>query len=128
MKGRAPNFAPIITALFLCLMNAPVPSLANTTQATGHSDAGSSQEARRLNHQGLAHLDKKEYEQAIPLFRQALQLQPDYVDALDNLGKALDAAGKHEEAIGDFDKAIKLAPENAATYYNKGLALFHEGK
>ena len=40
---------------------------------------------------------KKEYEQAIASFREALKIQPEYPDALDNLGKALEATGKDAE-------------------------------
>jgi Flp pilus assembly protein TadD len=75
-----------------------------------HADAGAeiSHEAAKLNHRGLDHLHKKEYEQAIASFREALQIQPEFPDALDNLGKALEAIGKDGEAIAEFDKAIKL--------------------
>ena len=86
------------------------------------------QQAMKLNQRGLSHLHKKEYDQAIASFREALQIQPEYPDALDNLGKALDATGKDAEAMADFDKAIKIAPNNAAAYADRGMALFHEGK
>ena len=95
-----------------------------------HADNGPgiSHEAAKLNQRGLDHLHKKEYEQAIASFREALKIQPEYPDAFDNLGKALESTGKDAEAIADFDKAIKIAPEKAAVYADKGLALFHEGK
>ena len=103
------------------LLNSPARTVADT-------DTQNSQEAAKLNHRGLEHLNRKEYDQAAASFREALQLQPESPDALDNLGKALEATGKDSEAIADFDKAIQLAPQNAATYADKGLALFHEGK
>ena len=64
-------------------------------------------EAAKLNHRGLDHLQKKEYDQAIENFRAALKIQPEYPDALDNLGKALEATGKDEEAIADFEAAME---------------------
>jgi tetratricopeptide (TPR) repeat protein len=64
-----------------------------------------SHQAMKLNQRGLSHLHKKEYDRAIASFREALQIQPEYPDDLDNLGKALDAAGKDAEAIAEFDKA-----------------------
>ena len=85
-------------------------------------------EATKLNQRGLDHLHKKEYDQAIASFREALQTHPEYRDALDNLGKALDATGKDSEALAEFDEAIKIAPGNAAAYADKGLALYNEGK
>jgi len=87
-----------------------------------------SHEAAKLNQRGLDHLRRKEYDQAIASFREALQVQAEYPDALDNLGKALEATGKDAEAIAEFDKAIKIAPDNAAAHADKGMALFHEGK
>ncbi len=89
---------------------------------------GFSHEDVKLNQRGLDHLHKKEYEQAIASFREALKIQPEYPDVLDNLGKALEATGKDAEAIANFDRAIKIAPEKAAVYADKGLALFHEAK
>ena len=59
-------------------------------------------QAMKLNQRGLSHLHKKEYDQAIASFREALQIEPEYPDALDNLGKALDATGKDAEAMADL--------------------------
>src|SRR5215471_18954444 len=95
-----------------------------------HTDNGQGvpHEATKLNQRGLYHLHKKEYDQAIASFREALQIHAEYPDALDNLGKALDAAGKDSEAMAEFEKVIKIAPENAAAYADKGLALYNQGK
>jgi tetratricopeptide (TPR) repeat protein len=67
-----------------------------------------SQQAMKLNQRGLSHLHKKEYDQAIASFREALQIQPENPDTLDNLGKALDATGKDAEAIAESTKPSKL--------------------
>jgi tetratricopeptide (TPR) repeat protein len=75
------------------------------------NDPEISHQAMKLNQRGLSHLQKKEYDQAIASFREALQIQPEYPDALDNLGKALDATGKDAEAIADFDRAKALNGE-----------------
>ena len=32
------------------------------------------------------------------------------------------ASGKYEKAIADYDTAIRLKPQEAAAYYNRGLA------
>lgn len=87
-----------------------------------------SEQAAKLNQRGIDYLHRKQYDQAIAIFREALQIQPEYADALDNLGKALEAADKGGEAIAQFDKAISIAPEKAAAYADKGQALFHAGK
>ena len=111
----------LIHAVLFFLLFAP-------TNIAARTETPVSPEAAKLNHRGLEHLNKKEYEQAVASFREALQIQPEYPEALDNLGKALEATGKDAEAITDFDKAIQIAPQNAAAYADKGLALFHEAK
>src|ERR1700704_360923 len=78
-----------------------------------------SQQAAKLNHHGLDYLHKKQYDQAITSFREALQIQPEYPDALENLGKALEATGQDAEAIANFDKVISIAPEKAVVYAEK---------
>ncbi len=95
----------LVSALLLATGLAPAKAIPPVPAAQGVSV---SPEAAKLNTQGLAHLNKKEYDAAIPLFRKALELQPDYPDALNNLGKALDATGKDDEAVADFDRALKL--------------------
>src|SRR5580698_5701300 len=95
-------------AVVICLTLAvprPVKSSAEPTQQN-------SQEAAKLNQLGVGQLQKKEYDAAIASFREALQRQPEFPEALDNLGKALEATGKDGEAVADFDKAIQLAPQN----------------
>ena len=41
-----------------------------------------------------------------------------------NKGNALSAQGKYNEAIKAFDEAIRLNPNDAVTWSNKGIALF----
>ena len=40
-----------------------------------------------------------------------------------NLGEAYRALGRFDEAIAEYQRAIALAPDLAAAYSNKGLAL-----
>lgn len=87
-----------------------------------------SEQAAKLNQRELNYLHRKQYDQAIANFHEALQIQPEYADTIDNLGKALEAADKGGEAIAQFDKAISIAPEKAAAYADKGQTLFHAGK
>ena len=123
-------YTPMRSLLFRCTTSFAALTLASFGIHFFYADNGSeiSQQAMKLNQRGVSHLHKKEYDQAIARFREALQIQPEYPDALDNLGKALDATGKDAEAIAEFDKAIKIAPSNAAAYADRGMALFHEGK
>jgi len=96
------------------------------TTAAWPAQAPTENKAVELNRQGIEHFRRKEYDAAIKSFRDALEIEADYPEALDNLGKALTAVGKDAEAIEDFQKAIKLAPDNAIAYNDMGHALFHE--
>ena len=115
----------LIPSILAGLFYSPFPLLCETQES--HSSPVSA-EAESLNRRGVEYVNKKEYDEAIKLFREALQVQPDYVLALDNLGKTLDRVEKDDEAIAEFDKALKIAPENAVLHYDKGLALYHEKK
>jgi tetratricopeptide (TPR) repeat protein len=58
----------------------------------------------------------------------ALRLNPNYVDAHNNLGVVLYQSGKVEEAIAHFREALRLYPGNAFAHNNLGGALSNLGK
>lgn len=63
-------------------------------------------QARKLDLDGRS-------EEAIPVFRQALEADPDSFDAHYGLARALDLAGSYDEAREHFARAIELSPEGA---------------
>lgn len=65
---------------------------------------------------------------AIAHYRQALALQPDYVEACNNLGNALMDQGKLEEAVACYRRGLALDPKVADTHNNLGNALKDQGK
>ncbi|QYM78564.1 tetratricopeptide repeat protein [Horticoccus luteus] len=62
---------------------------------------------------------------AIAEFRRALQLQPDHLEALNNLGNALVLSGPAgvPEAIACYEHALRLDPNYASAHSNLGEAL-----
>ncbi len=66
---------------------------------------------------------KKDPTPAVPLFREAIRLQPDYALAYLGLGDALGALGRLDEAIAAWTEAERLAPELEPAFFNHGLAL-----
>src|SRR5262249_61282428 len=61
-------------------------------------------------------------------YRKAIQLQPDYALAYNNLGTALRDQKKLAEAEAAYRKAIALQPDYAPAYNNLGNALRDQKK
>src|SRR5690606_23837421 len=57
-------------------------------------------------------------EAALERYRQAVEVDPEYVEAWNNLGAALASAGELEEAREAFEIAIRLVPNYADALYN----------
>jgi tetratricopeptide (TPR) repeat protein len=68
-------------------------------------------------------LKQRRVPEAIAAFRRALELQPDYVEAMNNLGNALRATGRSAEALPHFRRAAELRPDVALIHNNLGTAL-----
>ena len=60
---------------------------------------------------------------AAECFRQAIAMQPDYVDAYNNLGNALRQQGELTAAVESFVKVITLKQDHAQAYNNLGNTL-----
>jgi len=61
-------------------------------------------------------------------YRQAKTLQPDYFDAIENLGNVLYAQKKTDEAIVELRKAHALQPDASISQYNLGRILVLSGR
>ena len=57
------------------------------------------------------------------MVQKLLAIDPNYTEALNGKGLALDSLGKYEEAITWYDKALGIDPNYMYSLYNKGLAL-----
>lgn len=62
----------------------------------------------------------RQFEQAVPIYRELVRAFPGNPGMLMNLGLALDYSGHKREALGEFEKVLKLEPSN-------GLALLFVG-
>ena len=61
------------------------------------------------------------HEKAIEYYTKAIELNPDYADALNNRGACYDGLKEYEKALVDYNKAIELKPDYAVAYNNRGL-------
>jgi len=68
------------------------------------------------------------YAEAAESFRQALEINPDSIGGLIDLGSALGQMGEVDEAIEFFKRAVELAPGNETALYNLGVLLSRRGE
>lgn len=57
---------------------------------------------------------------AIEYYNSALEINPESVEALQNLGLFYQTTGRIQKAIENYNKAEKIMPDNAIVNYNKG--------
>ncbi|MFC4160586.1 YfaP family protein [Chitinimonas lacunae] len=97
---------------------------ANTQVAARQVSSGDEAEAKRLNQAGEKAYHAGQLDDAIELYRQAIELSPNYGQAYSNLGLAHQKAGHTAEAIWANRKAIALASGptaptvRASSYFN----------
>lgn len=68
-----------------------------------------------------AHLGR--FEDVIAACCKALEVEPDYLPALNSRASALAALGRHGEAAAEFAAVLRLAPDNPMVLCNYGHAL-----
>lgn len=85
-------------------------------------------QARELMQQGLDKASTGEREAAIALLRRALEIDPAYVAALNNLGVQLRLEGDVEAAEAELRKAAELAPLDYFSHFNLGTLLYDSGR
>ena len=91
--------------------------------------------AQKLNHsqtvlhigQGLEAMNAGNLKQAIREFQQAIQYQPDSVEAHNHLGVALARMGDQDGALKEFQRATILEPNDPTAYNNLGGLMAGKG-
>jgi len=80
-------------------------------------------QALELYKQGLSLYGKKEYDQAIEVYRHALDLEPEWSDCLQALGMSEMNAGKLESALKTLTRVTELAPEDPLAFTSLSMCL-----
>lgn len=75
---------------------------------------------------GVYHALRGEHDTAIVQYRKALQIWPNYADAISNLGKSLEHVGNMPEAIHYYRRALEIDPTLPEALNNYGSALVRE--
>lgn len=76
--------------------------------------------------QGLTHFAKRESDEAIAAFKQAIDCDPSYADAYLALAQAFDQKGVTDDAIAAIKEAIELNPQEPL--YHTSLSVFYRKK
>jgi tetratricopeptide (TPR) repeat protein len=104
-------------------------ALATTSQMSADvvcgtlDDSAAGYYTRGLNLQMIGNFDE-----AKELYLQAIELDPGYCDAMDNLGVILRQEGDLKGAIEWYRRSIDLAPHNTVARQNLAVAYSHQGK
>jgi tetratricopeptide (TPR) repeat protein len=84
--------------------------------------------AQRLLAQADACLARSEFEEAVGLYRDALELDPRRTASLNGMGTALFKLGHYTEAAEAWRHAIRLTPADPAAHYHLGGLLSLQGR
>ena len=84
-------------------------------------------DAKTYSDQGFAHLNKKQYSEAIAEFQKAIAINSNYKTAHYGLGLAYLHSKRHNEAINAFERAIKSDASYKEAHHCLGLAYFGLG-
>ena len=71
-----------------------------------------------LNLNGLINLSLEKWQNAISVFKKAINCDSNFVEAYNNLGVAYIHLGEHENAIENYHKAIEIKKDYANAYNN----------
>lgn len=94
----------------------------------GDEGAAANAEAMELNRQGTLWFQEGDYYRAAAAFALALDLDPTYADAANNLGMARLRQGDFAAAASLFERAAHQLPDHATYHFNLGLALDRGGQ
>ena len=76
---------------------------------------------------GLKHYGAGRFDEAVGEYARALELSPDWTEAMHALATAYSKQGRHEEAIALIERVIALEPEDAFAYTSLSIFLQRKG-
>jgi len=92
------------------------------------ADRRKSSQAQVLYEFGITKAKQDKLDEAIVNFRQAVELDPQFFDALSALATALHETGKIAQAIPLYERALRIDARNVGVLYNLALAHFVSGE
>ncbi len=108
------------------LLNFEVDELAERVhelRATAKPESGSPEGLALAAFERALELEEGDPARAAEAYMRAIELDPELVDAVLNLGRIVHEAGDPAEAVRLYQRALELAPDDPIIYFNLGLAL-----
>lgn|SRR5215471_801347 len=72
---------------------------------------------------GVALMRDCRFEEAVAVFDEALEVRPEFIEAMANRATALSELKRFEDAVAGFDPVLTLDPSHAISWNNRGNAL-----
>jgi len=116
----------IILTLATCGTATPsqevTPLVPDATSSSPTGEGPTASPAQEHFRQGNEYSQAGEFEQAAEEYRKVLEIEPQNVDAMTNLGVAYYNLGKLDEAVAQYGKALEIAPKDADIHSNLAAA------
>ena len=85
-------------------------------------------EAEYLVRQAQGKAMTGDHNAAVNYLKKAIDKEPRYTEAYTLLGNCQDCLDKKEDAIASYDKALRIDPDYADAWFNKGMILKKMGR
>ncbi len=85
---------------------------------------GGATDAIMVNKTGIAYHQLLQLDLAKKYYEKSIRINPQYAEALNNLGTVFYAGKNYRRAVTQYKKALKQNPESASIYSNLGTAYF----
>ncbi|MCF7886085.1 MAG: tetratricopeptide repeat protein [Candidatus Marinimicrobia bacterium] len=72
--------------------------------------------------------EKRDYQKSIKLFKKAVEIRDDYLEAWNNMGNVYVEMGKYKDAIESYKKAVEIRYDWPDAWFNVGYAYTEMGK
>ena len=85
------------------------------------------EQARQAYSEAISLQDQGQDDKVEQLYLKAIELDPNYCDAIDNLGQLLRTLGRLDEAIALYLRSLAIYPENTVAFSNLGVVYLKLG-
>ncbi len=87
-----------------------------------------SPEAEYLYKQARQLVDSQDFGEAMTLLQQAIEIEPDFSSAFNELGICAENLNKFDDAVNYYAKAVSCDPFHADAWFNRGMSLKKIGR